>query len=160
MELIITNKKGVKFTVLYDECDAFLIKNKKWWVHRGKKTFYAITLIDGKPTLMHRFLLKSDCLGKSVDHKNGNGLDNRRENIRVCTALQNNMNRSAFKNNSVGIKGVCVTGSGRYMARITIKSRCIYIGTFNTNEDAAAAYDLEAKKRFGEFAKLNFPEQG
>jgi len=145
-------------TAIVDDSDAPIVLGIKWGAMRGRKTFYAIATIEGKPTLMHRLLLQVSGRGNHIDHKNGNGLDNRRDNIRECNATQNNINRAIYKNNKVGIKGVNQLRSGRFGARITIHNRLTHIGIFDTAEDAGRAYDKCALFHHGEFANLNFPD--
>ena len=108
---------------------------------------------------VHRLILNPppDLL---VDHVNGDGLDNRRTNIRVATRSQNNANSNIF--NPLGYRGVCLVPSGRFKATISDRERAQksrYIGTFDTPSEAARAYDAAALERFGEFARLNFPLQ-
>ena len=111
--------------------------------------------------LMHRFILNmSDKL--HVDHINGNGLDNRRENLRTCNESQNQCNRPKQKNNTTGFKGVSVI-SGRckkkFRAQIHTNKETIYLGSFLTAVEAAKAYDSSAIKIHGNFAKPNFMEK-
>lgn len=94
--------------------------------------------------------------GKMIDHKDGDPFKNLASNLRLCNYSQNNSNR-AFKN-SVGFRGV-TKSRGRYKAQISLNNRRIFLGRFNTKEEAAHAYDAAAKKYHGEFAILNFPEQ-
>jgi len=99
---------------------------------------------------MHRAIVKPP-RGYVVDHVNGDGLDNRRENLRVCTLSENAQNRT-FRN-ACGFHGVRRHGS-RWQARLLGKS----LGMFESAEDAARAWDAAAKQEFREFARLNFPE--
>jgi hypothetical protein len=95
-----------------------------------------------------------------TDHWNGNGLDNRRENLRPCNNSQNGANRGKQRNNTSGYKGVFANNGGRqWMAKIEVKLQSRYLGSFSTKEAAARAYDIAAKEAFGEFAVLNFPDQ-
>lgn len=88
-----------------------------------------------------------------IDHKNGNGLDNRRENLRIATRSQNAANR--FKRGgSSKFKGVCIAGK-RWKAGIRQDGKSYHLGTFDTEEEAALAYNASATIRFGEFARLN-----
>ena len=94
--------------------------------------------------------------GLEVDHINGNLLDNRRCNLRICTHGENMRNRKLQKNNTTGYRGVTmVHPSKRYTAQIYEKRRKIHIGTYDTPEDAARAYNVAALANYGEFARLN-----
>ena len=92
-----------------------------------------------------------------VDHINGDGLDNRRANLRAATPAQNGMNRTIGRNNTSGYKGV-VRNRANWRARLETGGRIIQLGTFGTREEAARAYDAAAVEHFGEFALLNFPQ--
>lgn len=91
--------------------------------------------------------------GMVVDHINHDGLDNRRENLRVCTQEENNRNKRSLSSKS-GLKGVVpVSRPGTKPWRAFIQGRLI--GYFLTKQEAAKAYNKKAKKLFGEFAHLN-----
>jgi hypothetical protein len=108
---------------------------------------------------LHRFLM-SPPPGYMVDHINHNGLDNRRENLRICTRVENGRNRLPSKKSASGYKGVVKTSRGcRWQAKINIDKKQTYIGSFATAEEAARAYDAKAIEVFGEYANLNFPEE-
>ena len=105
-------------------------------------------------SFLHRII--TNCpKGLEVDHINGDKLDNRKSNLRIVTGQQNKMNRLAYKNNKLGLKGVCKDGK-KYKATIKKNGIKKHIGLFNTPEEAARAYDKEAKKAFGEYARPNF----
>lgn len=102
-EIKLTNSNSV---AVIDDADKGIVDKFKWRAVKGRKTYYAASYINGKLVLMHRMILGIKGRHNHVDHKNGNGLDNRRENIRPCTYSQNNINRPMYKNNRAGIKGV------------------------------------------------------
>jgi len=102
---------------------------------------------------MHRELLQAPT-ELSVDHVDGDGLNNRRANIRLATGTQNNANQAVTRRNKLGVKGVAVSRSGlRFRAFITPKDgRSVFLGSYATKEEAAAAYKGAAKLAFGEYA--------
>jgi len=108
-----------------------------------------------KTLFMHREIMKPP-VGMVVDHKDGNALDNRRHNLRVCTTAQNNFNQGKSKKNTTGFCGVYRNRKG-FQALIGVNGRYISLGIHSDPEDAARAYDAGAIKYHGEFAKLNFP---
>ena len=92
-----------------------------------------------------------------IDHKNGNGLDNRRENLRICSNAENLRNRQFQKNNKTGFKGVHYCNrSNRFIAKITINDKIIYLGSSKDASAAAKLYDAGAIKYHKEYAKTNF----
>lgn len=99
---------------------------------------------------MHRVILNPP-KGFSVDHKNGNGLDNRRSNLRIATASLNGANRKNQGNNSSGFKGVDFK-KGKWRARIAHKKKRYELGFFATKEEAAAMYMQAAQAFFGDYA--------
>ena len=100
--------------------------------------------------------------GMVVDHINGNPLDNRKCNLRICTNAENSRNNTLWKTSSIGLKGVQsakANGSAQpYRARIKYNYKEIQLGTFVTKEEAGIAYDKKALELFGEFASLNYPD--
>lgn len=113
---------------------------------------------DGKVMVvtMHRIVMAAP-KGTMIDHKNGNGLDNRRSNLRFCTNAENQFNQRPQIGRASQYKGVWRGYGGRWVAHIRHKGKQKYLGTYDTQEDAARAYDVAAQIRFGEFARLNNP---
>lgn len=112
--------------------------------------------------LLHRFILNAPA-GRKVDHKNRDGLDCRRENLRFATTSQNAMNMRRSRSSSSPFKGVSFVNrslSKPWRAQIKINGKAIHLHLHTTAEGAARAYDAKAKELFGEFARLNFPEEG
>lgn len=158
MELIVY-RKGEPHTILFDECDEQVVVAKKWNVCFVHGIFYALSTSG----YMHRAILGLTDARMVVDHKNGNGLDNRRENIRPCTHAQNMRNQKPHgKSKYRGVSFAYFQRNGRIngpyiCARIKMEGKSQRLGFFKTEEDAARAYDKKAKDLFGEFARLNFP---
>lgn len=142
--------------VLIDDCDAGIVFPYYWLAHGNNgPTLYAQRGTGGKTILMHRVILDAP-KGVKVDHKNGNGLDNQRHNLRFCTTSQNQMNRRAIVGAS-GFKGIVFhKPSGKWQAQIKRDGKRKYLGLFATPELAAQRYDVEAMSLFGDFAALNF----
>jgi hypothetical protein len=140
---------------LVDDGDALRVGSISWHAFNNSKDqlVYARGWHRGRCVLMHRFLLDPP-RGVQVDHINGDTLDNRRENIRLATASQNLCNRRPFGKS--GFKGVHRTRTA-WLARIGFDGKSLHLGSFQTAEEAAKAYDAKAKERYGEFARLNFP---
>ena len=98
--------------------------------------------------------------GKNVDHANGNKLDNRRENLRICTQSENKANQKVRKDSTTGYKGVHRTPAGTFCVAVTKDGVPHRLGTFPDPESAARAYDDKAVELFGEYAATNFPREG
>lgn len=128
-----------------------------WSAQINPKTIYAYRYGDRK-VYLHRFLMAAP-MGIQVDHINGNGLDNRRANLRLASASQNQANVTPPANNTSGFKGVWrPKGRRLWVATIYQDRRKLTLGSFEDPADAARAYDAAARELFGEFARLNFPE--
>lgn len=104
---------------------------------------------------MHRQILNPR-RGHIVDHVNGNKLDNRRANLRICTHSQNHANTRLSKANKTGFKGVFWHKvAKKYVAQIRKDGRTLYLGVFTKKRDAALRYNQEAVNLFGTFARIN-----
>ena len=137
-------------TALVDDEDYEMVNKINWCVSGG----YAY---NGARGPMHRFLLSAPT-GVMVDHIDGNRLNNRRSNLRLCSNSQNQANRQVFRGASP-FKGVVwqkrTNGTGSWKAQLVDQGVVIYLGVFKTDREAAAAYNEEAIRRFGKFASLN-----
>lgn len=108
--------------------------------------------------ILHRLVMNTPH-GLSTDHINGNTLDNRKQNLRICTHAQNTYNRGKANKATSIYKGVSFsTGHQRYVAVIKINRKSIHIGNFVSEDDAATAYNFMAERLHGEFARFNTPE--
>jgi hypothetical protein len=150
-----------------DDEDYDWLMQKKWYATKVPNTFYAKGAICSKnkvtTLMMHRMILSAP-KGIDVDHKDRNGLNNQRNNIRLCTRVQNNVNRKAAgRSKYLGVyfhRYNKPYGSYEYItAAITFKGKLKCLGTFSTEELAAEAHDIKAFEYYGEFANLNFPEK-
>ncbi len=142
--------------MLVDEADFITLSCYSWYLNRG----YARARVAGTSRQIYaQRLLMPVGPGQEIDHINGNKLDNRRENLRSCTRSQNLANRRIAQVNSSGFKGVSFfKKSGKWTAQIRHNYKLKTLGEFECKLSAARAYDDAAKKLFGEFAQLNFPE--
>jgi hypothetical protein len=107
---------------------------------------------------MHRFLLNAPA-GVLVDHRDCNGLNNRKANLRLCTNKENTRNSRPYLKGSSRFKGVCWGKKAKkYIAQITVDGKRYLLGYFHDEIEAAVVYDIKAMELFGEFAYLNFPK--
>lgn len=138
----------------------------KWYAYRSRrgKSFYAlrsIRLPNGKRVKqwLHREILKAG-RGVEVDHIDGDGLHNLRENLRLCSPAENKRNCSLRQDNNSGYRGVSFhAAAGKWWARIQISGQPMHLGLFEHLMDAARAYDRAAIKLHGAFARINFPKE-
>ena len=108
---------------------------------------------------MHREIMTPE-EGKIVDHASGNKLDNTRANLRNITPQENQQNRRKQRGSSSIYKGVTYCkATGRWRARVDRGKERYYLGQFDTEVEAARAYDCKAVELFGEFARPNFPDE-
>lgn len=138
---------------LVDDADAAAVAGIKWWARKGpaSETFYA-TASGGRQ--MHRLIMGA-ARGQVVDHRNHNGLDNRRENLRLCTNAENLRNRLPNKVAVSRFKGVKRGHRNRWRAVIQVDGERFSLGAFETEELAARQYDRAARLMHGEFALTN-----
>jgi hypothetical protein len=159
-----------------DPVDFYRLIKYKWYARKSAQTYYATSTQyqNGRrcDLHMHRLIMEYTLyveLGTRnvapnklpcnlfIDHKNGDGFDNRRANLRLADSTQNNYNRRITSRRTSNYKGVDYRPSKKaYRARITVNKKRIFLGHFPSEVDAARAYDHAAKKYHGEFAVLNF----
>jgi hypothetical protein len=151
--------------VIIDKNDKEKVGQYLWYIGNSGYA-YAMTPWEGgkrKTLILHNFIM--DTGPNSLDHINHNPLDNRRANLREATHEQNTWNKPKFKKSWKGIpcsskyKGVSYHKRyGHWEVNIICKGIRYWLGKFHCEKEAARAYDKEAKKLFGEFAHINFPE--
>lgn len=176
IKLSVTNSSSKKnkyyknnFCALVDDGDYKYVSKYNWHVKvKNGKYIYAATSIysGGKSTtlLMHRLIMCPASKGILIDHKDHNGLNNQRSNLRLCTRAQNQGNRNAKKNGASKYLGVGVQTVKTknplikytyWIASITTDSKVRRLGYFKTEIEAAIAYNKAAEIQHGEFANLN-----
>ena len=140
---------------LVDDEDYDWLSQWKWCASQSRGRFYAVRKSEDNACIimMHRVLCDSEEL---VDHKDGDSLNNQKDNLRPCTNQQNLQNRGRTKSNTSGYKGVSWNPKNKnWNAQITVSGRKIHLGTFGDKAHAAKAYDEAAEKYHGDFAKKN-----
>lgn len=147
---------------IVDDADFDWLNRWKWRALKSGKTFYASRAVQRglrrKTIYMHRFILGlGDGDTREADHIKGDGLDNRRSNLRIATHAENSANRRLSKNNTSGYNGVSWRKrEKKWRAQIKVGQKHISLGRYDDPIDAARAYDKAARKHFGEFARTNF----
>lgn len=142
-------------SAIVDDEDFELLIHRSW---RFRKDGRSDAKINGKRVLMHRFILNAPT-ELDVDHIDGNPLNNQRSNLRLCSSHKNTLNQVGKpKNRSCSFKGISPKNGG-FVANIGHKDYggFIHIGWFESQKDAAIAYDIFAKKYHADFARLNLP---
>lgn len=154
--------KKIKLTqnkvTLVSNCDFQSLNIHKWSANKIGNTFYVVRSDRSsgkvKTILMHRVILGA-AKEMEVDHLDGDGLNNQRENLRCCTHSQNLKNRKKHKNNISGFKGVSFyTRTKQWVAFIGVDNKNIGLGYFKTKEEAYEAYCKACIKYHKEFHKL------
>lgn len=156
------------FTIVDDD-DFERLNNLKWsvWTHKNNYNKYAIRNIkndkgNSSQLKIEHYILSKPVKGFVVDHKNGNSLDNRKENLRIVTLYQNRLNAIKRTNKKSSIyKGVYLIKDNKkrnkkWVSNISINKKRKSLGVYYTEKEAALAYNIAAKKYFGEFASLNY----
>lgn len=140
--------------VIVDDEDYEGLARYKWHALRSRRTWYACRDTQGKTLYIHRVILGAGV--EQVDHIDGDGLNNQRANLRLCTPSQNHTNAAKYRlsNASSRYRGVSRNGNG-WRARCGGGNTQHYLGTFASEVEAARAYNEAAKRLYGEFACLN-----
>lgn len=146
------NEKSCEF--IFDLEDLEKIKNKKWCLNNEEG--YISTVINRKTIFFHNFIFNDNKTGHAMkrDHINRNKLDNRKCNLRLVSNSLNNMNKGIQKNNNIGFKGVCVKSCKptiKYVAQISFNKKKMYLGYYDTPEEASVVYEKKCRELYGEY---------
>ena len=142
-----------------DAADFQRVSSRRWKLARRKSINYAESRNKSsrENIMLHVFLTG----WRYADHRNGDGLDNRRSNLRQSTVSQQRANARRKSDNTSGFKGVYWSErNGAYVGRIQCVRKTYHLGLFRSASAAGKAYDDAARKHFGSFACLNFPRHG
>ncbi len=145
---------------LIDEADFGLVSDKKWCADKANTgdNYYATTSMGRKHIRMHRLIMDAK-KGEHTDHINGDTLDNRRSNLRICTHAENCRNQHVRNRGTSQYKGVSWSEDRRkWLVQIKVNYKTIPLGRFRNEIYAAGVYDKAAVKYFGEYANLNFKQ--
>lgn len=155
---ISTKKYPNKFALVDNEDFEYLNQFKWYYDNSGKYAMRRFYYKDKKSKIisMHRFIMKPP-KDKLIDHKNMDGLDNRKSNLRICGKRENAINTALRKNNKSGYTGVHHNTKSTPPWRVNLKEngKQVCVGYFYDVKEAAKAYNEKAKELYGEYARLN-----
>lgn len=151
------------YSAKVDNEDYDWLNQYQWCLQQHRKRYYAMRCDEHR----HSRRMSIDIMlyhGKYdskllVDHINRNGLDNQLHNLRMVTNSINVVNRDLHTNNTSGYRGIWLHTRGKWQAEVRVYGTRIFIGTYNTAEEAARAYDRVAYAAFKEYSILNFPNE-
>jgi len=158
MIAIALRHKGVGLILTLDDVAMPVLTGETLYVSTNGRVVLQQRRSVGLPKRYLSRILTGARAGDMVDHANGNLMDHRMCNLRVCSRQQNGMNMRIQRDTITGFKGVCyMPRPGNYQAYIKITGKKKHLGCFDTANEAAEAYDVAARGIFGEFACVNFP---
>lgn len=150
---------GRGYTAIIDTDDVDRVRGIRWTAVKSGRRVYACSNTTVYKGMLHRLIANAPD-GVDVDHWDGDGLNDRQSNLRIATRSQNMVNVPLRTNNQSGYVGVSWHRDARkWRSAIKHDDRQIHLGLFASKEEAARAYDVKAWELFGEFARLNFPDE-
>lgn len=154
---VVITVKGIDFII--DDEDFEKIKGKGLGITTNQKYVLVRNVLFGKQReiLLHRLIVGPDkCFGLEVDHISGDTRDNRKSNLRICTHGQNMKNMKMLRTNKLGVKGVVFDKErNKYASYIKVENKSIFLGRFDSVEEAKNAYADASKKYHGEFGRVS-----
>lgn len=163
-EIPLSGKVGNGYVAYVSDEDYERLSKYRWYLRRSKnnRKLYAQTKVrhgnSWVTVQMHHLVLRPQ-KGMMIDHRDGNGLNNTRENLRECSSFENQRNRKSAIDSSSQYLGVLKLPDGRWKASIKPNRKQIGLGYYKTEEEAAIAYDVASVHYYGEYANPNFPER-
>lgn len=158
--IYLSGKRGAGLYALVDNADYSYLSQFSWHLKRTHGNDYARRQVyensKFRTIYMHREILNITD-GRQVDHRNGNGLDNQRRNLRACSHKQNQRNHKPAGGSSKYIGVYWKKDECKWKARIKVDGKEIHLGLFSSEVEAAQKRDEAALRYHGEFARLNFP---
>jgi len=153
------------YVAIVDDDDYELVSRFKWQAGVRNHTVYAQRSFrgpDGRKTMqsLHRMLMNLTDPAIQIDHRDHDGLNNSRSNLRACSHAENQRNVRKRNGGSSRFKGTCRNeGKRKWIAQIVVNQKHIYLGCFSDELEAARVYDAAATQHFGEFANLNVRQE-
>jgi hypothetical protein len=150
---------------LVDDDDYYWLSQWNWFAVEIKNTWYArrskkkgvLRSNEKYEIYLHRIVMRCSNIDFVIDHLDKNGLNNQKENLRICTKSENNKHTSSHKNSSSQYLGVSYDKNrNKWSANLMNNGKKILFKRYNTEIEAAKAYDITAKTQFGVYANLNF----
>lgn len=146
-------KNGAGRFALVNDADAELVRRYNWYAKVSGNSIYACARVNGRLTRMHVLIMGR----RGIDHKDTNGLNNQRSNLRPATRPQNGANARPRIGGSSSYKGVSwCRNRGKWQAHIRVAGRSRGLGYFTDEVAAAKAYDTAAREAWGDFSRTNF----
>jgi len=139
-----------KVALVDDEDYERIVSRGKWYAHKSGKTWYAERGVQGRNERMHWIVMRAK---KRLDHKDGNGLNCQKKNLRLASYPQNGMNQARHINNKSGVHGVFWnTEKSKWQAQIKAAGKKRHLGYFTLLADAAEARRQAELRYFGDFS--------
>ena|SRR5258706_7751756 len=157
-KVALVSDKDYARVIAYGKWYAVKGRGDVWYAARNESRQYCVSRYRRR-IFLHRFVLNINDDKIEVDHKNLNGLDNQRRNLRIASRNENMHNRKKCANNTSGYKGVHLHMGRVWLTHIKINGKTKHIGVYKSLIKAAQAYDVAAVKYYGKFACLNFSRE-